>query len=257
MLSFNLKKETIDLWHKVWPDPGAFVRASAQDLKAFEALVRADEREQIEDEWSMCIQSDLEHGVKSLNETAAKEFHKNYPEIVKFWGWLNARGEHMTDKEALKLALEAQQIIASLCADKVIDSKEENILRAAINQALAAPVQEKKAYAWVYVNKYGVDSMPESKEWCEAMVSGHGGSMFALYTTPPAAQCKPLTNEQIGHGPIFKKLTIFRAGVRFAEAAHGIAAQRKPMTNEQIGQDPVFVAGVRFAEAAHGIKENT
>jgi hypothetical protein len=38
-------KTTIDLWHKVWPDPGAFVRASAQDLERFEALVRADERE--------------------------------------------------------------------------------------------------------------------------------------------------------------------------------------------------------------------
>jgi hypothetical protein len=38
-------KTTIDLWHKVWPDPGAFVRASAQDLERFAALVRADERE--------------------------------------------------------------------------------------------------------------------------------------------------------------------------------------------------------------------
>jgi hypothetical protein len=37
--------KTIDMWHKVWPDPGAFVRASAQDLKAFADLVRADERE--------------------------------------------------------------------------------------------------------------------------------------------------------------------------------------------------------------------
>ena len=36
--------KTIDMWHKVWPDPGAFVRASAQDLKAFAELVRADER---------------------------------------------------------------------------------------------------------------------------------------------------------------------------------------------------------------------
>jgi hypothetical protein len=58
----------------------------------FEALVRADEREQIEDEWSMCVQSDLEHGVKSLNEQAAKEWFKNYPEISKFGAWLAARG---------------------------------------------------------------------------------------------------------------------------------------------------------------------
>ena len=59
----------------------------------FEALVRADEREQIEDEWSMCVQSDLEHGVKSLNEQAAKEWFKNYPEISKFGAWLAARGD--------------------------------------------------------------------------------------------------------------------------------------------------------------------
>jgi hypothetical protein len=62
------------------------------NLKAFEALVRADEREQIETEWWMCVQSDLEHGVKSLNEKAAKDFNKNYPEISKFGAFLKARG---------------------------------------------------------------------------------------------------------------------------------------------------------------------
>ena len=60
-------------------------------VKAFEALVRADEREQIEAEWSMCVQSDLEHGVKSLNEQAAKDWFKNYPEIAKFGAWLAER----------------------------------------------------------------------------------------------------------------------------------------------------------------------
>jgi hypothetical protein len=63
-----------------------------EKLKAFEALVRADEREAIKDEWWMCVQSDLEHGVKSLNENAAKDFNKNYPEIAKFGAWLEARG---------------------------------------------------------------------------------------------------------------------------------------------------------------------
>jgi transposase-like protein len=62
------------------------------ELARFEALVRADEREAISDEWSMCVQSDLEHGVKSLNEQAAKEWFKNYPEIAKFGAWLAARG---------------------------------------------------------------------------------------------------------------------------------------------------------------------
>ena len=50
-----------------------------------------NEREAIEDEWSMCVQSDLEHGVKSLNEQAAKDWFKNYPEIAKFGAWLASR----------------------------------------------------------------------------------------------------------------------------------------------------------------------
>lgn len=54
-----------------------------------------------------------------------------------------------------------------------------------------------------------------------AVCKGSGFVEKMLYTTPPAAQ------------------------------------QRKPLTDEQIGQDPIFRAGVRFAEAAHGIKENT
>ena len=65
--------------------------ATPKFLERFAELVRADEREAIEDEWSMCVQSDLEHGVKSLNEQAAKDWFKNYPEIAKFGAWLNAR----------------------------------------------------------------------------------------------------------------------------------------------------------------------
>jgi hypothetical protein len=65
---------------------------SRREVDAMIALARANEREQIEDEWSMCVQSDLEHGVKSLNEQAAKDWFKNYPEIAKFGAWLSARG---------------------------------------------------------------------------------------------------------------------------------------------------------------------
>jgi uncharacterized protein involved in exopolysaccharide biosynthesis len=65
---------------------------SRREIDAMVAVARADEREQIEDEWSMCVQSDLEHGVKSLNEQAAKDWFKNYPEIAKFGAWLAARG---------------------------------------------------------------------------------------------------------------------------------------------------------------------
>ena len=37
--------EIIEMWHKAWPDNGAFVRASAKDLEAFAKLVAAKERE--------------------------------------------------------------------------------------------------------------------------------------------------------------------------------------------------------------------
>jgi hypothetical protein len=63
------------------------------ELERFAALVAAAEREQIADEWSMCVQSDLENGVKSLNEQAAKDWFKNYPETAKFGEWLSARGQ--------------------------------------------------------------------------------------------------------------------------------------------------------------------
>ena len=62
-------------------------------LEAFAKLVRADEREVINDEWHSCVYSDLEHGVKCLNEQAAKDWVKNYPEISKFGAWLEARGQ--------------------------------------------------------------------------------------------------------------------------------------------------------------------
>ena len=74
-------------------------QASQRDywLEHFAALVeaaaRADEREAISDEWHSCVYSDLEHGVKCLNEQAAKDWLKNYPEIAKFGASLEARGQ--------------------------------------------------------------------------------------------------------------------------------------------------------------------
>jgi len=71
--------------------------AGSQSLEKIERLVelaRADEREAIKDEWWMCVQSDLENGVKSLNEQAATKWRKEYPEIAKFGAWLNERGEN-------------------------------------------------------------------------------------------------------------------------------------------------------------------
>ena len=66
---------------------------SADALERLVELARADEREAIKDEWWMCVQSDLENGVKCLNEQAATKWRKEYPEIAKFGGWLNERGE--------------------------------------------------------------------------------------------------------------------------------------------------------------------
>ena len=62
-----------------------------KDLKAFANLVAQHEREVISDEWWDCYQSDLENGVKSLNEYEAKKFATTYPELAKFGSWLEAR----------------------------------------------------------------------------------------------------------------------------------------------------------------------
>jgi len=68
-----------------------------QVIEAFAKLVdakaTAKERETITDEYWSCIQSDLEHGVKSLNEKAALDFKKSMPELSKFGAWLETRGE--------------------------------------------------------------------------------------------------------------------------------------------------------------------
>ena len=68
-------RDTIDLWHKVWPDPGAFVRASAQDLKAFEALVRADaiadEREEFQ-RWFDAVTAQHKQEILAEREACAK-----------------------------------------------------------------------------------------------------------------------------------------------------------------------------------------
>jgi len=61
-------------------------------LERFAALVAEKEREAIHDEWHSCVMSDLEHGVKCLNEKAAQDWHKNYPAQSKmFPEWLEAR----------------------------------------------------------------------------------------------------------------------------------------------------------------------
>jgi hypothetical protein len=85
-------RDTIDMAREVYGTNTEWTESQLDRLEQVVALARADEREQIEDEWSMCVQSDLENGVKSLNEKAAKDWFENYPEISKFGAWLAARG---------------------------------------------------------------------------------------------------------------------------------------------------------------------
>ena len=61
-------------------------------LEAFAKLIAEHEREVISDEWWSCYQSDLENGVKSLNEYEAKKFAITYPELAKFGAWLETKG---------------------------------------------------------------------------------------------------------------------------------------------------------------------
>ena len=62
-----------------------------QRLMELVTVSAAAEREAISDEWHSSVYSDLEHGVKCLNEQAAKDWLKNYPEIAKFGAWLEER----------------------------------------------------------------------------------------------------------------------------------------------------------------------
>ncbi len=60
-------------------------------LQNFAALVAAHEREAILDEWSDRVQSDLENGVKFLNEKAAEKWRKDYPQIADFAAAIRSR----------------------------------------------------------------------------------------------------------------------------------------------------------------------
>ena len=62
-----------------------------ESIERFAALVAAAERDVIADEWWMCVQSDLENGVKSLNERASEKWHKEYPAISGFGAFLRAK----------------------------------------------------------------------------------------------------------------------------------------------------------------------
>jgi len=62
-------------------------------LERYAYLVAAHERKAIDDEYALRLQSDLENGVKWLNERATDEFKNKYPKLSEFGEWLYARGE--------------------------------------------------------------------------------------------------------------------------------------------------------------------
>lgn len=84
-------KTVIEMAREVYGENTLWTGRQLERLEQFSELVRDEEREAITEEWSMCVQADLEHGVESLNEKAAEDWFKNYPEISKFWAWLDAR----------------------------------------------------------------------------------------------------------------------------------------------------------------------
>lgn len=55
----------------------------------YEHLDKYELLEHICDEFFMAVSSDLEHGVKCLNERYALKFRNEYPEINKFYDYLN------------------------------------------------------------------------------------------------------------------------------------------------------------------------
>ena len=70
-----------------------FFQPGSEGLERFAALVAAHERKAIDDEYALRLQSDLENGVKWLNERATDEFKNMYPKLSEFGEWLYARGE--------------------------------------------------------------------------------------------------------------------------------------------------------------------
>lgn len=71
------------------PDGTLLVTAAQLEQYAADRVREAEEA--IADEYAMRLQSDLEHGVRSINERYARNFNQSYPLLAGFMGWLNDR----------------------------------------------------------------------------------------------------------------------------------------------------------------------
>jgi hypothetical protein len=136
--------------------------------------------------------------------------------------------EHMTDKEAMKQALDALETEVSIdwTNDDEFNASAEKMHEAiaALKERLAQPEQEPVAHLWeclgrwsAYLVNNGTQAECAPPSWLVEAVKNA--------TTPP--QRKPLTDEQI-----------------------------YDMYNEP-RSDAEMIAFARAIEAAHGIKENT
>jgi hypothetical protein len=87
----RVMKELIGPESEGWSVNEALLEEWLPFLQAIAAAGAAAEREAISDEYAARLQGDLENGVRRLNEAAASEFHKKYPQLAGFNAWLNER----------------------------------------------------------------------------------------------------------------------------------------------------------------------
>jgi hypothetical protein len=146
---------------------------------------------------------------------------------------------------ALRTALEQQQAEpCQYCGLSECDPKCMWVEQP--QQQQAEPVAYDKTEINCFVQSLYDKKMQEGKH-------GHYETMFHVVhqaikkVAPPKQQADPV-QERITH------ITWDERGVRTVNGIPDDAPRRKPLTDEQIGQDPIFRAGVRFAEAAHNIK---
>ena len=67
------------------------IRRDGTTSQRIARAIEAKVLEKLSDEYAMRLQSDLEHGVKSLNIAAHEKFNREYPQLAGFLGWLDEK----------------------------------------------------------------------------------------------------------------------------------------------------------------------
>lgn len=144
----------------------------------------------------------------------AAQFARTYPKAK-----VNRKQIMTTKNQALRIALDALTYkdtpLDEWSMTKSIKLDKEAIK--AIREALAQPEQEPEAWQWIRTAHFRKCKPKDAQK----------GEWRPLYTSPPAR--KPLTEEHVLGALESRGVTVwgpsgedFEAGVRFAEAAHGI-----------------------------------